>query len=440
MTTFRLNGADAGAITRGFSALSDAFFPDPAREAQALYYASGARHNSARAADQELSTGGRQSMADSIRAGASAADVFANAALAGHEVMRVTPGFYLGHVANAPGADPRQPAVVNAQIGAGMNYAHTAPGVDEEGARSIQRAHIAAGPGHASVAENRRQWNSTPVTMMGPDSQPVVVPRADIVAGRVPAGVVPMVSQDQVQGNVASRLAQGQDVPNVPLVLAPGQVVANQGQMARDAATPVMVMRNGVPVTTQRGQMQPGDVLVPNNDPTDAAQTAALAGQTVDPGNIAAAQAAGLALRPTRAGAQPRMVGALDRQRMEDEIRRQMLAVYGAADVDPGLLSRLAAQATAAYQATGDSGAAIEEVMRPIRLRPPGYEVRGGWWPWSSGRVQERAQAPGGPAAPAATPPLVDRRGAVPPGLVPTGRAPDGRTVYRDSEGRLFVR
>lgn len=437
MTTFRLNGADAGAITRGFSAWSDAFFPDPAREAQALYYGTGARYNSARAADQEMATGGRRDMAESIRAGASSADVFANAALAGADVMRVTPGFYLGAVANAPGADPRQPAVVNAQIGAGGNYAHTAPGVDEEGARSIQRANIAAGPGYAAVAETRRGREQGLVTMMGPEGTPVPVRNVDVGTPRMPAGAVPLVSQDQVQGNVSMRVAQGQDVPNVPLVLAPGQVTANAGQMARDATMPVMVMRQGVPVTTTRGQMQPGDILVPNNDPREAAQTAALAGQPVDPANVAAAQTVGMALQSTRPGSQPRAVGALDRQRMEDEIRRQMLAVYGAADVDPGLLSRLAAQATAAYQASGDSGAAIEEVMRPIRLRPPGYEVRGGWWPWSSGRVQERAQAP---AAPAMTPPLVERVGAVPPAHVPTGRAPDGRTVYRDAEGRLFVR
>lgn len=440
MTMFRINGADGGAIARGFDSLASAFFPDPAREAQALYYASGSRHNSARAADQEIATRGRQDMAAGIRSGAPSADVHAGAVLAGHEVMRATPEFYLSHVANAPGASPRAPAVVNAQMGARVPYQNTAPGVDEGNANAIQRAHISAGPAHAAVAAQRDQWNRTPVTMMGPGSQPIIVPRQDVAAGRLPPGAVPLVTQDQVQGNVAARLAQGQDVPNVPLVLAPGQVVANQGQMARDAAQPVMVVGPGGMRTVARGEMQPGDVIVPNNEPREAAQTAALAGVPLPTANVAAAQAAGAVLPSGRAGAQPRTVGALDRQRMEEEIRRQMLAVYGAADVDPGLLSRLAAQATAAYQATGDSGAAIEEVMRPIRLRPPGYEVSGGWWPWSSGRVQERAQARG---APASTPPLVGAAGgaaAVPPGLVPIGRAPDGRTVYRDGEGRTFAR
>lgn len=100
MTTFRINGADAGAITRGIGALSDAFFPNPGREAQARFYASGARHNAARAADQELVTSGRRDMAASVRAGA--------------DVMPATPAFYLSHAANPPGADRRQPAGVNA--------------------------------------------------------------------------------------------------------------------------------------------------------------------------------------------------------------------------------------------------------------------------------------------------------------------------------------
>lgn len=92
MTTFRLNGADAGAVARGFTAPSDAFFPDPAKEAQALYYASGSRFSSARAADQEMAPGGRWGMADSIRAGVSSADVFANAADAGGRCPARVPG------------------------------------------------------------------------------------------------------------------------------------------------------------------------------------------------------------------------------------------------------------------------------------------------------------------------------------------------------------
>ncbi|UUJ74516.1 hypothetical protein [Microcystis phage Mae-Yong1326-1] len=411
-------GNDQG-IAQGMSALAQAMFPDPAQEARALYFAAGARSTAAEAALREGRLAARQRAASIASTGNSGPELMA--ALLEADMAQQAPEFALGLAAASPDATPEGLAV--RQLGARVGYQNTAPGVREGLAQSGRNAAIAAGPGYARVAEERRRFDQDLQTVLAPDGTPTIVPRVQVTAPG--ANFRPILTENQQQGLVAGRLAAGETVPNADMVLAPGQVVAERGAASRQAATPTTVMREGRLATVRLGDLGVGDVLVPNSDnPYEAGGRAVLAGQNFNPATLAPlaqveAQRRAAGASRTGAGPAPLDVSPAERNALAAAIQGQVTEMLGGAAPPADLVSQLAEAAATRYQQTRNSADAIEFVMSRVR----GLPTQGVGNPFSSNRVV----LPEGGLASLFAPPVAPVAPAAPPavgGAAPAQPAP----------------
>lgn len=415
-------------IAQGLSALAQAMFPDPAQEARGLYFATGARNNSAQAALREQQHLGVERAASIASSGRHGPELFGEMLRAG--MAGQAPEFALGVAGAVPGATPESLAAM--QLGARLPYGHTVPGFRENEAGQNQRAVIAAGPGHARVAEERRQFDAGLVPVLAPDgSAPRFATRGEVAGAAPDQRPAPVLTQEQARGVASQRLAAGQNVPGVGMILAPGQTVASGAQAAAAANTPVAVMRDGRRTTIRQGELQPADVIIAANDaPLDMAGQAILAGQRPDPAAVQAATQLAQAGRNAR-GPAPLNVDGPDRNAIAQAVQSQLQAITGASATDPALLSQVTAAIAAEYQNTRDMAGAVESVMARVRAAAANWPVSGRFNPFVTNTLRAPADLGailgGGPAAPAMPPgpaaPAAPASPEAPASLPPEARA-----------------
>ena len=398
---------DAG-WSRGFSALASALNPDPTKRAQAIYYAQNANRARALTEQTDQQTRGAAGLSQAFLAPtADPRQLYSQAALAGQDYLGRIPEAQLGFTAATGGDDA---TLSRLSVGAGKPFQNTPVGVREGHATDIQQSHIAAGPGYARVAEDRRQFDVLPQVVVGPDGLLTTAPRAAVVAGRYQLPP----SQDQVQGNVSQRLtapgAAPDAVPNWRSVLAPGSVVSGEAATTRELQEPIVVMRGGVRTTIPRRDIQPTDQLVTaSGDPMDQLGAAAAGGQTVAP-EVAAGVAA-LVPPGGRSGNPPR-VGPNDAKAMQANLAQALAAQLGG-DVPPDVLATAVARAGARMQASNNIVSAVDETVREI-LALKGTTA-GGWF--SSPQVPGMATLPPVNGVPVAPPPPTVPGTSPPPAL-----------------------
>lgn len=192
-------------LAASITMLGKALMPDPAREAQAAYAVT-------HAADLRQQMDARLGLSRAVAAGAPPESIMAAIAAMGPAALGSAGAFSRANYAAAPGTTANDPRLGVLQMGAGQGYNDTYAGTQETLANAITRAHISAGPGHASVAEQRRQFDNHPETVMI-NNQPVAVRRADVVAGNLPPGTIMPISRTNAEGNMAIRVANGQATP-----------------------------------------------------------------------------------------------------------------------------------------------------------------------------------------------------------------------------------
>lgn len=385
--------------SRGFSALASALNPDPTKRAQAIYYAQNANRARALAEQTEQETQGRTDLS-AVFAGQNPTpgQLYSTAVRAGPAYLGHIPEAQLGYTAATGGDDA---TLSRLSVGAGKPFQNTPVGVREGHANDVQRSHIAAGPGYARVAEDRRQFQVMPQQAVDPRTGLLTTaPRSEIIAGRYQLPP----TQDQVQGNVSQRLtapgAAPDAVPNWRSVLAPGSVVTSDAATTRELQEPIVVMRGGLRTTIPRRDIKPTDQLVTTSDePMDQLGAAVAGGQTVAP-DVAAGVAALVPPSGRAGGGNPPRVGPNDAKAMQANIAAQLAAQLGG-DVPPDVLQTAMARAGARYQQTNNIVSAVDETVREI-LALKGTTA-GGWF--SSPQVPGMATLPPVNGVPAVPPP-----------------------------------
>jgi hypothetical protein len=90
------------------------------------------------------------------------------------DLLRLVPETNIFLQATRPGATPQD--ITTAYMGGAKPYGSTPLGWAQGEANQTQRSHIAAGPGYAGVAEQRRQFNQTPTYLIDPATNQVLPP------------------------------------------------------------------------------------------------------------------------------------------------------------------------------------------------------------------------------------------------------------------------
>jgi hypothetical protein len=213
-------------IGQAAGALASAFGADPDGEATALARAAQARLYGAQTGEIENRLGMARSAGDRLRAGdyspATLSQVIADMVSGADPRMAAAAGDVLRAFGGAAGAPPERLAQLF--VGAGGNYAHTQPGFEAAQRTDLEQSRIAAGPGYARVAEDRRQFNSTHVPTLGADGNPVLTPRSQAT------GAAPVLSFDQARGVQVQPFVQGTGTPEEQgrraALVAPGVATA----------------------------------------------------------------------------------------------------------------------------------------------------------------------------------------------------------------------
>lgn len=385
------------ALQQGFSTLGEAL--DPTRTARAAAAVEQARYARARANEDEYQL---RSLKDAqgriLESGAPQAGLYSaltGAGGTGAHNFTGMPAFNLMMTTQTPGVTPQQ--IDNAQLGAGQAFQNTHAGRVQAETAARERAGIAAGPGYARVAEDRRQFGATPTAAVDAAGNPVYVLRSDLGATGEDGAprYRPPVTVGQVQGQVAQRAVQPGAEPIVPGITNAGVVLAPStaiGIVRDDQRAVSWRMPDGSTGTSTESNVPEGAVILgrvgQTRQPTEQRPLTVPSGQ------------------------------AFDRQ-ITDAVRSRINA-----NPNPQLMQRLREEVAIAFQ----NGPARGNLPEAINLVLGNYDDQGVGNIFQSNTLVPRAPAyapPGQAPAPARGAPVAPAPAAyAPPQAVPAAPAP----------------
>lgn len=175
------------AFGAGLSNLAEAIAGDPLQDVRAGLLGAQRLEAERMAERAGFENQGTQQLAELFRTGQitpeTAGQYYAAGTLAGGTRFSALPNVLLGYGAASGAGDDY---TTQLQTGAGMAYGNTIAGSREGWENDITRAHIAAGPGYAAVAEDRRQFDAWPenIRVIGEDGveRVIAVPRSDVTS------------------------------------------------------------------------------------------------------------------------------------------------------------------------------------------------------------------------------------------------------------------